>query len=68
MFEDFLTHTLKVNDGALIIDVTGHAHCYGRPGGAWAYEEIAKRVAGRDDVYVATRGAIAAHTRAVLGA
>ncbi|MEP9378856.1 polysaccharide deacetylase family protein [Aquabacter sp. CN5-332] len=68
LFDDFLSHTLKVNDGALIIDVTAHAHCYGRAGGAWAYEEIAKRASGRDDVYVATRGEIAAHTRAILGA
>lgn len=64
MFDAFLTNTLKVDDGALIIDVTAHAHCYGRAAGAWAYEEIARRVAGRDDVYVATRGEIAAYTRA----
>ncbi|TCT00583.1 polysaccharide deacetylase family protein [Aquabacter spiritensis] len=67
LFDDFLSHTLKVDDGAVMIDVTAHAHCYGRPGGAWAYEAIAQRVAGRDDVYVATRGEIAAHTRASLG-
>ena len=63
-FENFLSHTLAVDDGALIIDVTAHAHCYGRPGGAWAYEAIAKSVANRDDVWVATRGEIAAYVRA----
>lgn len=68
MFESFLANTLKADDGALIIDVTAHAHCYGRPGGAWAYEEIARRVALRDDVYVATRGEIATYTRKQVGA
>lgn len=64
MFDAFLANTLKVDDGALIIDVTAHAHCYGRAAGAWAYEEVVRRVASRDDVYVATRGEIAAYTRA----
>lgn len=68
LFDTFLANTLKADDGALIIDVTAHAHCYGRPGGAWAYEEIARRVAGRDDIHVATRGEIAAYARAQIGA
>lgn len=67
LFETFLANTLKVDDGAVMIDVTAHAHCYGRPGGAWAYEEIARRVSGRDDVFVATRGEIAAYARSVIG-
>jgi peptidoglycan/xylan/chitin deacetylase (PgdA/CDA1 family) len=58
-FEDFLTHTLKAPDWPVIIDVTAHCHCYGRAGGAWAYEEIARQAGGRDDIWVTTREAIA---------
>jgi hypothetical protein len=28
---------------AVMIDVTAHAHVYGRPNGAWAYDEIARK-------------------------
>jgi peptidoglycan/xylan/chitin deacetylase (PgdA/CDA1 family) len=58
-FSDYLEHTMKAVDGPIIIDVTAHCHCYGRPGGAWAYEEIARQMMGRDDVWLTTRGAIA---------
>ena len=44
-----------------MIDVTVHAHCYGRPAGAWAYEAIARKVMWRDDVWVGTRAEIASH-------
>ena len=63
MFDAYLAHTLKADDGPIIIDVTAHTHCYGRPGGAWAYEEIAKKTKGRDDVWITTRQEIADHTR-----
>ncbi len=59
MFTDYLAHTLKAPDWPIIIDVTAHCHCYGRPGGAWAYEEIARQMMGRDDVWVTTRETIA---------
>jgi peptidoglycan/xylan/chitin deacetylase (PgdA/CDA1 family) len=58
-FNDYLSHTLKAPDWPVIIDVTAHCHCYGRPGGAWAYEEIARQVSGRDDIWLTTREAIA---------
>jgi hypothetical protein len=38
-----------------------HTHCYGRPAGAWAYDEIAKKCANRGDIWVTTRGKIADH-------
>ena len=63
-FEDFLSHTLKAPDAPVIIDVTAHCHCYGRPGGAWAYEEIARQASGRDDIWVTTREAIAEYVTA----
>jgi len=64
-FDNLLGHVLAVEDEALMIDVTAHAHCYGRPSGAWAFESIARKVMWRDDVWVGTRGEIASH---VLGA
>jgi peptidoglycan/xylan/chitin deacetylase (PgdA/CDA1 family) len=64
-FDNLLGHVLAVEDEALMIDVTAHAHCYGRPSGAWAFEAVARKVMWRDDVWVGTRGEIASH---VLGA
>jgi peptidoglycan/xylan/chitin deacetylase (PgdA/CDA1 family) len=58
-FSDYLSHTLRAPDWPIIIDVTAHCHCYGRPGGAWAYEEIARQVRGRDDIWLTTHEAIA---------
>ncbi|HVZ53447.1 MAG TPA: polysaccharide deacetylase family protein [Pseudolabrys sp.] len=66
MFDAYLAHTLKADDGPIIIDVTAHGHCYGRPGGAWAYEEIARKVAGRDDVWFPMRQDVTEHMRKFL--
>ncbi|MGI5212028.1 polysaccharide deacetylase family protein [Plantactinospora sp. CA-290183] len=60
-FDDLLTAALADPEEAVLIDVTAHAHCYGRPAGAWAYEAIAQRVRDRRDVWVATRAEIARH-------
>lgn len=64
MFDDLLEHICAADDGALIIDVTAHAHNYGRPGGAWAYEQVIRRLAQRDDIWLATRAEIVAHFQA----
>jgi len=60
-FDDLLGHVLAAEEQALMSDVTAHAHCYGRPAGARAYEAIARKVMWRDDVWVGTRAEIAAH-------
>jgi peptidoglycan/xylan/chitin deacetylase (PgdA/CDA1 family) len=60
-FEDQLEHVLSDEREAMLIDVTAHAHVYGRPSGAWAFEEIIRKVRARDDVWVATRAEIARH-------
>lgn len=65
LFDDFLKHALT-EDEAVMIDVTAHAHCYGRPSGAWAYETIARGASGRDDIWVATREQVAAHVAAAV--
>jgi peptidoglycan/xylan/chitin deacetylase (PgdA/CDA1 family) len=43
------------------IDVTVHAHIFGRPRGAYFYEKIIERAASCDDVWIATRAEIADH-------
>jgi aromatic ring-cleaving dioxygenase len=58
---------LKDDSEAVMIDVTAHAHVYGRPAGAWAFEAIAAKVGGRDDVWLTTRGEIATHVCHALG-
>jgi peptidoglycan/xylan/chitin deacetylase (PgdA/CDA1 family) len=65
-FDELLAHSLGGETDALMIDVTAHAHCYGRPSGAWAYEAIARKVMWRDDIWLATRGDIAAHVMSHL--
>jgi len=60
-FDDQLAYALAHEREALIIDVTAHAHVYGRPAGAWAFETIAAAAKARDDIWVATRGDVARH-------
>jgi peptidoglycan/xylan/chitin deacetylase (PgdA/CDA1 family) len=64
LFDDQLAAALTHEQAAVIVDVTAHCHCYGRPAGAWAFEAIARGVRGRDDVWLATRDEIAVHIRA----
>lgn len=61
LFDDQVAHALSDEREAMLIDVTAHAHVYGRPSGAWAFEEIIRKVRGRDEVWVATRAEIARH-------
>lgn len=61
LFDDLLSHSRRNKAEAVMIDVTAHAHVYGRPIGAWAYEEIAKKTTKLKDVWIATREQIAAH-------
>jgi hypothetical protein len=60
-FDDQLAYALSHERDAMTIDVTAHAHVYGRPSGAWAFEEILRKVRARDDVWVATRAEMARH-------
>lgn len=60
-FDDALSHTLAEKEDTIIIDVLVHTHCYGRATSAWAYDEIARKCAGRDDIWIATRTQIVDH-------
>ena len=66
-FDELLAHVLGAETDALLVDVTAHTHVYGRPSGAWACEAIARKVMWRDDVWIATRGDIAAHVLKTIG-
>lgn len=61
LFTAQLEHALADEVDALLVDVTAHAHVYGRPSGAWAYGAIARAAASRDDVWVARRAEVAQH-------
>ena len=66
LFDAALARMRKDEGEAVILDVTAHAHVYGRPAGAWAIEAVVAKVGSYDDVWLATRGEIAAHVRQVL--
>lgn len=54
-FHDTLAWTDAHESGRAHLDVTVHAHVFGRPYGAWVLDEIARTVAERDDVWAPTR-------------
>lgn len=66
LFDKALARMLADDGEAVMIDVTAHAHVYGRPAGAWAFEAVAASVGSRDDIWLATRGEIAQHVRQAL--
>ena len=53
------------NDAPSIIDVTSHAHIFGRPRGSYYYEKIIERAASSADIWVGTRAEIADHILAL---
>jgi peptidoglycan/xylan/chitin deacetylase (PgdA/CDA1 family) len=58
-FNDTFTAMLEREKVPLILDVTAHTHVFGRPSGAWVYDEIMKIVKETPDVWIATRQQIA---------
>jgi peptidoglycan/xylan/chitin deacetylase (PgdA/CDA1 family) len=67
LFDEALSHMLADDSEAVMIDVTVHAHVYGRPAGAWAFAAIAAKVGARDDIWLATRAEITTQVRHALG-
>jgi peptidoglycan/xylan/chitin deacetylase (PgdA/CDA1 family) len=61
VFEDTFERVCASEEMALSLDVTVHAHVFGRPAGAWVYERILEQVRRRSDVWVATRSQVADH-------
>ena len=58
-FEEHLKRIEERREGPIIVDVTSHAHIFGRPHGAYFYEKIVETAASRRDVWIATRLEIA---------
>jgi len=63
MFATTLDKLLASSRETLILDVIVHGHCYGRPAGAWALEEMIKRCTQEKDLWVTTRGQIYDYAR-----
>ena len=67
VFEDTLAALVKDDMGAGKIDVTAHAHVFGRPSGAWAFERIIEIAKSQPDVWIGTRWELATQLRATTG-
>ena len=63
VFEDTLAALLKNKSEAGKIDVTAHAHVFGRPSGAWVYERIIEIAKSNPEVWIGTRGELASQLR-----
>ncbi|MFN0301154.1 MAG: polysaccharide deacetylase family protein [Burkholderiales bacterium] len=64
MFDDTIRALRDRESRSLMIDVTAHAHVFGRAAGAWVYETIIERAKAMPDVWIATRQEIARHVLA----
>ena len=58
-FEEVLARVEARGEGPVIIDVTSHAHIFGRPHGAHYYEKIVETATKSPDVWIGTRLEIA---------
>ena len=67
VFEDSLAAMRELDEEALKIDATIHAHVFGRPPGLWVYERIIEAARRAPDVWLGTHAEAAAHFRRVLG-
>lgn len=67
IFMSTLNKLLASGRETLILDVIVHGHCYGRPAGAWAFEEIVKRCSQQEGLWLTTRGEIFKYVRPHLG-
>jgi peptidoglycan/xylan/chitin deacetylase (PgdA/CDA1 family) len=64
-FDEVLGIARTKKSGPTMIDVTSHAHIFGRPRGAYYYEKIIERAASAPDVWIGTRAEIADHMLAM---
>ena len=62
IFKENLEFALKRETDPISIDVTAHTHVFGRMSGAWVFDACAE-IARNSDVWIGTRGEIAAHVR-----
>jgi peptidoglycan/xylan/chitin deacetylase (PgdA/CDA1 family) len=64
IFERTLERMRDHESDALMLDVTAHAHVFGRPAGAWAFDRILATLASAKDLWRPTRAEMAAYVRA----
>ncbi len=66
MFDDTKRALRDRESRSLMVDVTAHAHVFGRAAGAWVCETIIERAKAMPDVWIATRQEIARHVLACV--
>jgi peptidoglycan/xylan/chitin deacetylase (PgdA/CDA1 family) len=59
VLRDTLTSMRNDTGGPAMLDVTAHAHVFGRPWGSWVYDEAMRMVRDASDVWIATRRELA---------
>lgn len=60
-FEDTFNAMMDREQTPLMLDVTAHTHVFGRPSGAWVFDEIMAQMQHRQDVWVTTRSEMASY-------
>ncbi len=65
-FQDAFAALLERETGPAMLDVTIHTHVYGRPAGAWVFDEIMRIVKATPAVWTGTRAEAAAAARAAV--
>ena len=63
-FNECVQIASEQGQGPAVIDVTTHAHIFGRPRGAYHFGKIIERAVALEDVWIATRSEIASHVLA----
>jgi peptidoglycan/xylan/chitin deacetylase (PgdA/CDA1 family) len=60
-FQAVLDRAPQADPQPLMLDVTAHTHVFGRPSGAWVYDAMMKLALARKDIWITTRGEMAAY-------
>jgi hypothetical protein len=66
VFKNSLDYLDRHRDDVAKIDVTIHAHVFGRPSGIWTYEEIIKAAQSASNIFSGTRDEIVSHFKLSL--
>lgn len=66
-FQDTLSACLDRETRPVLFDVTIHTHVYGRPAGAWVFDEIMKQARATSNIWIGTRQQAAEAADLALG-
>ena len=67
LFKETMEWLVRNEPDAGMIDITVHAHVYGRPGGAAVFDELLRIAASYSDAWIATRDEVCDFVRGPLG-